>query len=211
MIEQLNKFRVLTEKNLNRISKGHEKDGYVAISASRGDYSEQENNARTNKLKKFLKDKGYSYISIYGGYKEDNQDEASMEKSFIVYPYDVRNNEKKDFDAFLSDMKDIAETYEQDSILVCEPNGKPHYIGIKVDVQDGDFNDVVYNDTDKMFFTAIKKWNDSSLNKKGRPFDKGKPQRFTFECYIKCKPSNNMEGHRRWAELDLNHLCNEDE
>ena len=42
VIEQTgNSIRELNEKNLNRISKGHEKNGYAIISASRGDLLEQ--------------------------------------------------------------------------------------------------------------------------------------------------------------------------
>lgn len=183
-------FRPLTEKNLSRISKGHEKDGYIIISASRDIYSNSENDVRTKQLRDYLKKSNYSYIPLYGGYKELGADKASFEKSFIVYPYDVINHKTVDFNKFKQDLIDVASPpdepnnlhFDQDAILVCEPGGKPYYVGLKSGVDDsGIFDEVEYNNTDSEFFTAIKKWNDSSLNRKKHTWDKGKPQRFTFK------------------------------
>lgn len=222
-IERLNEnyntdLRVLTEANLNRVSKGHEEDGYVILSASREQYSTDENNKRTNQLKAYLRSKGYSYLQVYGGYKELGQDKASMEKSFIVYPYNIVKHTSVDFNTFVNDMKDVAgppdepnrNHFDQDSILVCEPGGKPHYVALKDGVDEFGFDSVDYNNTDNEYFTAIKKWSDSSLNRKNRDFKNGKPQRFTFECYIQNPPASMSIGHMRWASGDVNHIFNEE-
>ena len=54
------KLLKLTEANLNRISNGHEKDGYIILSAFRSDLTHDENNARTNELRDWLRDHHYS-------------------------------------------------------------------------------------------------------------------------------------------------------
>ena len=59
----------LTEATLNRLVKGHDKDGYVILSASRGDKTDAENNRRFEELKKKVWNLGYSYIPVFGGYK----------------------------------------------------------------------------------------------------------------------------------------------
>lgn len=211
-----NGFRVLTEKNLNRISKGHEKDGYVIISASRffedmtKEQRESENNKRTNELKRALKNYGYSYLAVYGGYREEGASEASMEKSFVVYPYNIVSHSKYNFEDFLDDMKELGKKYDQDSILVCEPGGKPHYVALKPGVDEFGFDSVRDNDMNSEYFTAIKKWNDSSLNRKGRTFTSGKPQRYTLECYIKDAPKSRNEGYCRWSSHDMNSIYMEE-
>ena len=223
IINESYEVRPLTEANLNRIAKGHEKDGYAILSASRGKNSEEENNKRTKELKDKLFKNGYSFISVYGGYKEQGQSKASMEKSFVVFPYDTINHTSTDFDKFKSDMIRFAtpskenssytEEDDQDSMLICEPGGKPHYITLKsgLDADDTEFHSAEINDTDNEFFTAIKKWNDSSLNRKNHSWDNGKPQRYTltYECYIDNPPSSMQEGHRRWAMRDMNHIYKE--
>lgn len=219
-----NALRILDEANLNRIAKGHDKDGYAILSASRAQNSEERNNFLTNQLRKALRDKRYSYISVYGGYKEYGQPKASLEKSFVVFPYDMQNHKKLDFETFKNDMinlatpslrdKSLSSDEDQDSILICEPGGKPHYINLKddTDLDDLEFNSVEFNNTDNEFFTAIKKWNDSSLNRKGHNWDNGKPQRYTLktECYIDDAPTSMQMGHSRWASGDLNHIYKED-
>jgi len=229
-----NNLRVLTERNLNRISKGHEKDGYAIISACREVNSTEENNRFTNELRNELRRRGYSYLMVYGGYKELGQDKASLEKSFVVYPYDIGRRNSKDFEVFKNDMIDLAtpvknkesgetdEEFEerknkrnQDSILICEPGGKPRYISTREGAVDEDefSGETEYNDLDEPYFTAIKKWNDMSLNRKNHKWDKGQPQRFSLkyaECFIDEPPHSYAEGHTRFCKNDLNHIYKEE-
>lgn len=211
------KLLKLTEANLNRISKGHEKDGYAILSASRHYYSEQENNLRAKKLVSKLRSKHYSYIPVYGGYKEYGAEKPSIEKSFIVYPYDIHSHEQLDWDTFEQDMIDLGIEFEQDSILICRPNSKPYYKGLKSEVKDSEcYSNVTLNDVTKDYFTAIKKWSDMSLNRKNHSWENGNPQRFTFESfededlvpelYIDPYPGSMSLGHARWAQYDMNHV-----
>lgn len=204
----------LTEANLNRISKGHEKNGYCILSASRHYYSEQENNLRAKKLVSKLRSKHYSYIPVYGGYKEYGAEKPSIEKSFIVYPYDIHSHEQLDWDTFEQDIIDIGIEFEQDSILICRPNSKPYYKGLKREVEDSEcYSSVTLNDVTKDYFTAIKKRSDMSLNRKNRSWEEGNSQRFTFEdedlipeLYLDPYPRSMSHGYARWAQYDMNHV-----
>ena len=208
----------LTEANLNRISNGHEKDGYIILSACRNNYSQDENNVRTKELKQWLKNKHYSYIMVYGRYKEDISNEFRLEKSFIVYPFDIVTKEVTDWDVFEHDLSVIAKKYDQDSILVCRPNEKPFYKGVNSKVGDLEcFSGTKLNDVAQEYFTALKKWSDMSLNRKNRSWEEGNPQRFTFESFededeipelfLDPYPCTNPLSHMRYLERNMNRVC----
>lgn len=191
----------LTEANMNRIVNGHDAFGYIMISASRADKSEEENNIRKKSIVKDIKSLGYSYVPVFGGYKEDGQDRASLEKSFIVYPYNIQTKEYADFDDFKRDMINLGKKYNQDSVLVKDGKNNPIYIQCSTetpyDDNDEGFSGVKYNHTDSEYFTALKKWSDMSKNGKNRDWKNGSLQRFTFEAYIDEQPNQVMSGHAR--------------
>lgn len=187
----------LTEANLKRIVKGHDAAGYGMISASRQSLPESENITRTQELKYTLKKLGYSYIPVYGGYKEEGQEKAGLELSLIVYPYDIVSKTYADFDQFIDDLLDLGNKFNQDSILIKEPNDKPKYIECKTGNVMVSFDSHKLNDVDSDYFTALKKWSDMSLNKKEQKWDKGSPQRFTFEAYIEEQPNQFASGCAR--------------
>ena len=195
----------LTEANIQRIVKGHDKDGYAVLSASRDSNKyvdgsnimrnnpNEINDKQTKLMKSLIKSKGYTYVPIYGGYHEEGTTDSQIEKSFIIYPY-KRNNELVDWKQFENDMYDIANdekgAFNQDSIMFKRPNQAPMYVDPRTKEDSFSPGDkVIYNDTDQTYFSAIKKWKDSSLNRKNRDFKNGKPQRFTFsEAYIEQQP-----------------------
>lgn len=191
---------VLNETTLNRITKGHEKDGYVIISACRSlgnsATATQYNNVNTNDLRSTLRKKGYSYLAVYGGYHEDGAEKPSIEKSFVVYPYDIYLGKYHDWDKFYANMIEIGKSYNQDSILVCPPGGSPRYVYLDTMKEGDPFNDIKYNDVTQKYFTALKKWYDTSLNRKGHDWQNGNPQRYTMfdgaieECYDAEEDSN---------------------
>ena len=180
-------LRELTEANLNRISRGHSKDGYIVISAFFKDRTIEENNQKTKELKAALTTKGYSYVPVFGGYRYMDTHKETMEKSFCVYPIQ-RGWQRKpiDFNVFKENMIKLGKKYEQNSILICPPNEKPRYLYL-ADMHEGKpFSDIIYNDTNQENFTALKKWNADKFNQ-------GKPQRFTYENPIEdgIKELNN--------------------
>lgn len=209
----LENYTVLTETTLNRVVKGHDKDGYIMILACRNDAlenprNEEEliaaNNIRTRNLLTDIQRSRYSYIRVYGGYKEEGSDRASVEKSFIVFPYDLKNKTKIDYDEFLEDMISLGRKYNQDSILVKKPYSDPQYFDCRTLEYVGPiFKNVTLNDIQKEYFTALKKWSD--ISKKGNSIEwKGKPQRFTYEeSYLDNPPYNNMNRHMRYSLGEL--------
>lgn len=195
-LEQCNIVK-LEEKTLNRLLSGHTADGYIVLSASRGENTDAVNNVRYAELKRAVKDLGYTFIPVYGGYKEEDNGEV-FEKSLFVIPRD-RNGVEKEFDKFFDDMRGLGEKYHQDSILIARPNKNPRYYNIKDGTYDDEFTGSVLNDVLQQYFTALKRWN---TDKYGDNI-KGKPQRFsyTFESvYINEQPKTMMGAHSR--------LCN---
>lgn len=155
------------------------------------------NNIRTKSMLSYLKKNNYSYVPVYGGYKEQGQEKASVEKSFIVLPYDRNSGEYRDFNTFAKDLLQMAWTdYQQDAILIKYPDKAPVYYDCKTRCPIGSsFSSTTLNDVTKEYFTALKKWWDIS-NKDADSFVKGKPQRFTFEeAYMNDYP-NSISEHR---------------
>ena len=209
-------LELLTEVSLYRAVKEHDKNGYVMISASRQDclkgikdnpsYEEiwDENNKRTNNLKKDITNLSYSFIPVYGGYKEEGSNTASIEKSFIVFPYDFRKKELVDFDTFEKELINLGKKYNQDAILIKEPESNPKYYYLTTNTWDSvDFGNVKLNDVTQQYFTSLKGWADTSLNKKNRDWS-GTPKRFTYsESYLNLPPQTLMDAHARSSSGEL--------
>lgn len=193
--EDFSKYRKLDESTLNRLIKGHDKDGYAIISASRGDKTPSENNKRFDELKEKVWSLGYSYVPVFGGYKEDDFGEV-LEKSLFVLPKNKRSGDI-DLEKFFSDMKELGKEYEQDSVLVKYPDENPRYLELSTGELGASFDgELLLNDVTQQYFTSLKKWN---VDKYGDSI-KGKPQRYTFttnEVYLREQPKTISEAHRR--------------
>lgn len=190
----------LTETTMNRLVRGHNDKGYITITAAKSTYKNDKNDQRRNSLVADLKKLGYSYVPVFGGYKEEGQDKASLEKSFVVFPYDIATKKYDDFENFKKNLLDLGRKYDQECILVKENGKNPIYIQCDTgEPYEGDegFSGVNFNHTDNEYFTALKKWKDMSLNRKNRDFKNVSPQRFTFEAYIDEQPNQIMSAHAR--------------
>jgi len=195
--ETMNNYTKLTEATLNRLISGHDKDGYIIISASRGDKTTEENNKRFAELKKTVKMNGYSFIPVFGGYKEDGGD--VLEKSLYVLPISA-SGERTDFERFIEDMVDIASAYDQEAILVKKVGEDPRYYNLKDATIGAPFTGVTVNDVLQQYFTALKKWD---TDKYGDSI-KGSPQRFTFqELYLDEQPRTIAGAHMRRSDGEI--------
>lgn len=181
-------YSVLTEASLNRLVRGHDKDGYAVLSASRNERTVEDNNKNFEQLKKDVKNKGYSYVPVFGGYVETDdggEQHPVYEKSLYVIPKRKGQNgefEDKDFDIFVGDMFEIGGKYNQEEILVKYPNENPAYYFVDTMKKDMEFGGTSFNDIKSAYFTSMKKWD--GKNRMG-----GSPQRFTFkECYLSEQP-----------------------
>lgn len=66
-------LKLISETKLSRIWRFIEEDkyGFGVISAFRGEYSKEDNIQRHIELKSILKEKGYGFIELKGGFKEE--------------------------------------------------------------------------------------------------------------------------------------------
>lgn len=174
----------LNEETINRIIDKHGKNGFIIISANRTDKDKQENKQNTISLIQDIKNSGYSYFPVYGGYKGTDDVIDNYEPSFLVANYN-RKCEQNDFIKLKEYAIQWCKKYNQDSVLIKSPNEPPIYVnanGSKVNSNES--NTVSINDKTKQAFTALYK----------------KPQgtnRFTydinFECFCNPNPCTLME------------------
>ena len=192
----------LTEATMNRLVHGHNDKGYIIITAAKSENQEDGNNQRRKSLVSDLKELGYSYVPVFCGYKEEGQEEASLEKSLVVFPYDIATEKYDDFEKFKKNLINLGKKYEQESILVKEDGKNPICIlcdiGEPYEGDDG-FSDANFDHADDEYFAALKKHRDMSLNGKNRDFKNVNPQRFTFEAYITEQPHQIMSAHARYC------------
>ena len=197
----------LIESNIklyNLLKGKHAEKGYGIVSACRGTEDFVTNRQRTKELAMDIKVAGYSYMPVYGGYIEDDNGEV-LEASFVVFNYNNHgiSGDFADLESFLIDM---CSKYNQDSVLICEPESVPKYYdrnGNVVSDPDKSSRNVKVNDKKEPYFTQMK--------------DKGK--RFTYDIafpegddeltsslakiissydYLRKTPDSYSERYRRW-------------
>ena len=207
-VSTTNKSDIVTinETNAKRLLDKHTSRGYAIISACRGRAEfglgdtpddtrkfNEINQKRTRELVKDIQNAGFSYTLCYGGFIENlgEEDEENVyERSVIVYA--TKRDGSDDVDALRNFAIEECRKFNQDSVLICLPDGKPQYIK-----QDGtiDFElggEVAFNDIAQTYFTDLHKNTQSKIK------PESKPTRFSFlECYIAPKPMGLSEMHIR--------------
>lgn len=156
-------MEIVNEIGLNRLFNKHTENGYVMVSACRHDWSLDDevenrelNNIKTKELKEDIQKAGYQYIPVQGGFVEDDGTEV-VEQSFLIVNYRNKSGNGVNAGDF-SKLKDLAiklcGKYNQDSVLVVEPGGKPTYYNRNGEI-DGQFTFKTVRDTAQRFFTRI--------------------------------------------------------
>ena len=190
----------LNEVNARSLIDRHTADGYVIVSPCRGgaDFGLDPNDPRQKEMladinhkrvKEFvgiLKQTDFSYTPVYGGFIENKgkeNEENVYERSFVVYNHH-KDESVGDFGELYQFALDMARKYNQDSVLIQEPNDKPKYITKDNEIVyefDGDFT---FNDIQQRYFIDLHKGCSST--------------RFSFlESYINPKPQCYGERFRR--------------
>jgi hypothetical protein len=184
---------ILNEISVQRLLGKHSNNGYIIISASRGiknEWSEQEkqeqrrlNNENYQKLLSSIKDSGFSFIPVYGGFVENlgEKDERQVyEKSFIVLNFD-RNGNEMDFNELYKKGLEWANEYNQDSFLSKSPDSTPEYVDREGNVEMKFGGDLKINDLTQQYFTDFVKSKQlgQQTNTKGDPMSR--EHRITFE------------------------------
>lgn len=197
----------INEGNARTLLNKHSKSGYVIVSPCRGfdefginpdDNNAKQQLAQANKPRildiiERIKKSGFSYTPVYGGFIENKgqeNEETVYERSFIIYPYDKSGN-LIPFEELQAFAVELANVYNQDSVLVKAPNSNPTYIKKDGEVDFELGNNLEFNDYAQEYFTDLHK---NTQGKNGT-----KPTRFTYtECYINPRPCSLNESHKRW-------------
>ena len=121
---------MIVESSLSNIATRYRDSGFIIVGAERGDYSAEENKQRTRALQNILKqlhtDKKIGYVPLRGGFLETNAETQEVtpveEYSFLIpKPADMQ------WEEFLHMGKTLMNKFEQEAILVGEPNKKDTY------------------------------------------------------------------------------------
>lgn len=189
----------LNEVNARSLIDRHSKDGYVIVSPCRGgdDFNLDTNNPqqkerlnqinrkRIKELIDIIKSSGYSYTPVYGGFIENkgtDSEENVYERSFVIYNR-YKDGSVGNFDDLRKFAIELANKYNQDSVLVKSPEGNPEYIKKDGSVDFGFDGDVAFNDLTQEYFTDLHKNTQKTMK------DGSKPTRFSFlESYINPAP-----------------------
>ena len=189
----------LNEVNARSLIDRHSADGYVIISPCRGgeDFGLDPNDPRQREMladinhkrvKEFvdiLKRTDFSYTPTYGGFIENQgtpNEENVYERSFVVYNHH-KDGSVGDFNELYQFALDMARKYNQDSVLIQAPNGKPQYVKQNGEVDFGFDGDIAFNDLSQEFFTDLHKNTHKAMG------DGSSPTRFSFlESYINPAP-----------------------
>lgn len=189
----------LNEVNARSLIDRHTADGYVIISPCRGgaDFGLDPNDPRQRerlaginhkRVKEFvdiLKQTDFSYTPVYGGFIENKgkeNEENVDERSFVVYNHH-KDGSVGDFGELRQFALDMARKYNQDSVLIQEPNGKPQYVKQNGEVDFGFDGDIAFNDLSQEYFTDLHKNSHKTMG------DDSSPTRFSFlESYINPAP-----------------------
>lgn len=189
----------LNEVNARSLIDRHTADGYVIISPCRGgaDFGLDPNDPRQRerladinhkRVKEFvdiLKQTDFSYTPVYGGFIENKgkeNEENVYERSFVVYNHH-KDGSVGDFGELRQFALDMARKYNQDSVLIQEPNGKPQYVKQNGEVDFGFDGDIAFNDLSQEYFTDLHKNSHKTMG------DDSSPTRFSFlESYINPAP-----------------------
>lgn len=146
-------------------------------------------------LESEIKNSGYSYSRVYGGYHGNNGVNDSYEPSFIVYCKD-RNGELIDFEDLFDFGVKLCKKFFQNSVYIQPPGEKPYYVDKngRAISRPGP-NQTKYNRFEEEFFTTVKRKKNNS-------------QRFTadikFES-LRVKRLSNFERMkaRQYGEIVL--------
>ena len=153
------------------------------------DWLRRRNKAADKALLNDIKEAGYSYTPVFGGYRMKETGEESHEPSYVVYCYD-RNGQQLDFQDLLQFGLKMCLKYSQESVYVQAPGKPPVYLDYNGNqVNSTSSNDFKFNRDQEEYFTTTSR-------------DKSHPQRFTADIvfenmYIPIRPGDYNENMRR--------------
>lgn len=199
----------LNEVKAHSLIDQHSKDGYVIVSPCRSgedfgldtedkhqrDELNQINNERIKEIVGLIQSKRYCYTPVYGGFIENKGTESEgtvYERSFVIYNHDRKRNvvyshDRKEYVGDFNDLRkfaiELANKFNQESVLIKAPDSNPEYIKKDGSLQYSFDSNVSFNDLFQVYFTDLHK----NMQKTMR--DGSRPTRFSFvDSYINPAP-----------------------
>lgn len=193
----------LTETNWMKYLKQASNIGFAVISASVEDTSATENAENTNKLKNLIRDTTkFAFKPVDGTYTYTDKDvnnstgnvQISTESSFMILAYDKTTRSPVDFKELSDFAMKAGRDFNQGSVLLCEPHGKPYYYYFKDESTDT-FNKVAFDDFDARYGTANKGGAMVAMDKANQLDDEGKLKsvKHSFTVYNGKRPVHRSD------------------
>lgn len=164
--------------------------GFIVISYGNSDFD------RIKEMISTIKSRKYSYMPIYGSFRENIGEEnetQTFEKSFVIFNYNNKKQVKTDeFSELLDFAMELAQQFNQDSFLYCEPKKTPKYVKTDGAIIAEYENCIAFNDLTKEY------WTDLHQNRHQQPTQS------TFTgCYINPAPQCYSERHVRYLKGEI--------
>jgi len=193
---------VLKETTLKKMLTTHSDAGYVIITAFRNEYDLRDNYKRNKKLEANIKQSGYSYFPVWGGFVETDKDgnkKEVKEKSIVITNFPKGSSEPKPDSEELKKLgQELAKRHDQESFLY-KPTGtdsKAYYLKANGKV-DSSFNVASPTEAADVYFTNLKK--SRFKDKVGKSF--------TYRegvVYMAKSPKSLNEAYKRYGEQFFN-------
>ena len=164
--------------------------GFIVIGYGDSDFD------RIKEMISTIKSRKYSYIPIYGSFNENIGEEyetQTFEKSLVIFNYNNKQHcEVGEFSKLIQFAIDLAQQFNQDSFLYCEPEKNPKYVKTDGTIITEYENGTAFNDLTKEY------WIDLHRNRCGELTQS------TFTgCYINPAPQCYGERHVRYLTGEI--------
>ncbi len=164
--------------------------GFIVIGYGNSDFDKMKEMISTIKSRK------YSYMPIYGSFRENIGEEnetQTFEKSFVIFNYNNKKQVKTDeFSELLDFAMELAQQFNQNSFLYCEPNKNLKYAKTDGTTIAEYETDTPFNDLTKEYWTYLHQ-------NQQQP-----PTQSTFTgCYINPAPQCYSERHVRYLKGEI--------
>lgn len=164
--------------------------GFIVISYGNSDFD------KIKEIISTVKSRKYSYMPIYGSFNENLSEERetqTFEKSFVIFNYNNKKQVKTDeLSELLNFAMELAQQFNQDSFLYCEPEKNPKYVKTDGTIIAEYETDAPFNDLTKDY------WTDLHKNRHQQPTQS------TFTgCYINPAPQCYSERHVRYLTGEI--------
>jgi len=189
-------YGLVVEANLNRLLSKHYQDGFIIVTSYRGENDDNTNKNTFNQLKGIIRQAGYGFIPVFGGFIEnqglDNETEV-FEPALIVPNHVIGSMNPTDTGS--ENLKELGiklcNQFNQDAVLYKPMGNNEAYYLDKTGNTVMSFNGKTVNDLAQIYFTKLKRGKNQA------------DRRFTF-TYLQDSPKTVGEANGRYGEQFFN-------